>query len=525
MFAFRKLQFLLLGYFVANARGTNVIDNANHIFNAIHSSMRQWGSSLNHNGMSFFLATVPEGTQFYHGTSTSQPVNGTEWLAFEPEHAMGFARPHRKGPPGYGKPPDQDTIQLKRGEGGDVLQEPLKSAFEDRPSDAGYLHTYATRKDLRLLYIDGMSAGKTSKGTLDSQDRILLNDSLASGNEFERAHMACQITDDAWDGRIDGFIRMEAGFEIILCHFERDLEVVWITQTKPVEPVDQPGYPPGKGPGDGRRGGGNGRDGNIWVKAVSSRYHSIGGHRVSLNYEHFVTAYTHELDLFATDSGLPRLAHIRTEQLDPLRHDLHDLVMMYDPPSLSQFSSFDWQAVADMIVTRYSDELQNLVRFNFTTAAALHQRLERLLGMFIDYSDPKNSTDIIYRCSNQFIPRKSPRDGVSYRVIYAISESICSHLTTALLTDDLEASITNFRELISYLSWTTWKDCRGCPYNQLCFIPMWPMGSVEDYEHPHCQNFDGHSMPWRQNDSYWGPPMHHPPESQPPNLYPLHMEP
>jgi hypothetical protein len=45
--------------------------NAFQIFNAIHSAMRQWGSSLNHNGMSFFLATVPEGQLFYHGSQNS----------------------------------------------------------------------------------------------------------------------------------------------------------------------------------------------------------------------------------------------------------------------------------------------------------------------------------------------------------------------------------------------------------------------------------------------------------------------
>jgi hypothetical protein len=33
--------------------------------------------------------------------------------------------------------------------------------------------TYAAAKDLRLLYLDGMSAAKTSKGTLDSQDAVL----------------------------------------------------------------------------------------------------------------------------------------------------------------------------------------------------------------------------------------------------------------------------------------------------------------------------------------------------------------
>ena len=71
------------------------VHNANHLFNAIHSSMRQWGSSLNHNGMSFFLATVPAGTQLYHGTSKSESIEGMQWLALEPEYALIFARPNR----------------------------------------------------------------------------------------------------------------------------------------------------------------------------------------------------------------------------------------------------------------------------------------------------------------------------------------------------------------------------------------------------------------------------------------------
>lgn len=53
--------------------------------------MRQWGSSINHKGMSFFLATVPQGVQLYHGTNRSSAITGMEWLAFEQEHAMQFA--------------------------------------------------------------------------------------------------------------------------------------------------------------------------------------------------------------------------------------------------------------------------------------------------------------------------------------------------------------------------------------------------------------------------------------------------
>jgi hypothetical protein len=48
------------------------LENANYIFNSVHHAMRQWGSSLDHNGMSIFLATVPADTEFYHGTSSPQ---------------------------------------------------------------------------------------------------------------------------------------------------------------------------------------------------------------------------------------------------------------------------------------------------------------------------------------------------------------------------------------------------------------------------------------------------------------------
>lgn len=97
--------FSLFLVLVSTVSSDATVDNANHIFNAIHSSMRQWGSSLNHNGMSFFLATVPEGTQLYHGTWDPDFVKGMQWLAFEPEHALIFAGPRRGPPPGEGKVP------------------------------------------------------------------------------------------------------------------------------------------------------------------------------------------------------------------------------------------------------------------------------------------------------------------------------------------------------------------------------------------------------------------------------------
>jgi len=66
----------------------NFSNNSTRIFNAISNAMRQFGSTLQHNGMSFAVATMPEDTELYHGTFFQNRINGTEWLAFEPEHAM-----------------------------------------------------------------------------------------------------------------------------------------------------------------------------------------------------------------------------------------------------------------------------------------------------------------------------------------------------------------------------------------------------------------------------------------------------
>ena len=172
-----------------SAAESEPLSNARHVFNAIESSMRQWGSSLNHNGMSFFLATLPAGTQLHHGTGSDVPVTGMEWLAFEPEHALRFAwNVH------LCDDPDKqhiDELSLKwswphnlahPSEFPSTQHDPRhQEALGHRPPrpplclTPGYIHTYSPTHPLRLLYIDGQSAAKSLNGTLDSQDYILLH--------------------------------------------------------------------------------------------------------------------------------------------------------------------------------------------------------------------------------------------------------------------------------------------------------------------------------------------------------------
>ncbi|KAJ5965638.1 hypothetical protein N7481_012352 [Penicillium waksmanii] len=485
-----------------------VAQNANHIFNVIHDSMRQWGSSLHHNGVSFFLASVPVGTQLYHGTSNPDTVTGMEWLAFEPEHAMALLLTRSRR---------TDTTK-------NYVAGMAKGSHHLGNSDeneSGYLHTYAAAKDLRLVYIDGMSAGKTKKGTLDSQDYVLFNGTIEEfsqdkkprrgpggpGGEKDRAVKACEMAQNEWEGQIDGVLRMEAGFEIILCSFERDLTPVRTTQVKKDtgeggkrKDFNKPHGPPG---GDKKRKGhgpgGPGPDSSRWMRAVTARYDSIGGNRVSLNYDHFVTAYSYDFNLFANESVLPRLAHLSSTERAAIRDELTSLILSND----TKESSWNWQATADMIVTRYSDELSYLASEKFLEIKAFRDHIELLLSPFIDYSK-RNISDEAERCATQFLPFQTQKEQtLPARAVHHVAHSVCLALLEAGNEEKLSLAQNRVSVLVDYLDWTTWKECRGCEDNEICVIPIWPMGTVSDYNNPKCRDA---SKPYEGDDGegYWG---------------------
>ncbi|KZF26157.1 hypothetical protein L228DRAFT_205987, partial [Xylona heveae TC161] len=473
--------------------------NANHIFNAIHYSMRQWGSSLHHNGMSYFIATVPAGTEFYHGTWTSEPVQGIEWLAFEPEHAMLFAvsrRSRRKPPPGdkpgNNRPPsrsDDDT----RSHGRNKMASPPK--WNER-----FLHTYGAKKNLRLLYLDGMSAAKSDKGTLDTQDVVLLN--ITNGglmNELERARGMCALAEKEWGNQIDGILRMEGGFEIILCSFAKNLNTIRVTQAK-----ERP-----------RRGGMHMGLTNeaffSYYQAITSRYHGIGGNRVSLDYENFVTAYDYpHFDLFPGNEKLPRLQHLPDDVITTLREAVQNLALASSSSSSSSSSSrvgfsetpsssaapFDWQAVTDLIVARYAPRLSYIRSGAFPTAESLRDELERTLQPFIDF-EFRNETLEINRCAKYFLTSTpDPAVTLAGRAISQVSYQICSTISSIAsgLNEsedegnagslDHATAMKQVEELMDYLNWPEWKECRGCKDDEVCVVPVWPWGAKKDWESP-----------------------------------------
>ncbi|GAB7334737.1 hypothetical protein MBLNU13_g06669t1 [Cladosporium sp. NU13] len=505
------------------------LENANYIFNSVHHAMRQWGSSLDHNGMSVFLATVPVSTEFYHGTSSPRAINGTQWLAFEPEHALNFAncghgRPGKGGPPppgGYapdGKrpPPNRpgfrnqqsplvgppgglglDAKQRKR-EGSDPrdsVPDHSQSKVDEEPC-AGYLHTYRTLRDLRLIYVDGQSAAKSDKGTLDVQDLILRTPGSheqppdqepgrgpgGPPGDSLRALELCNSVKNEWEGKIDGILRMEAGFEVILCSFEDNLDVVSIKQQK----IRQGGGPGSRDSGDQLS----------YYQAVAARFDGIGGNRVSVDYDSLVSVYAYANATYWDDASLPRVTN-DSAITESIREDVKTTLTITTPTTTSE--TVDWQAVTDMIVGRYANRIASLSDGNMSSLPALQAGIDRALRPFIDYSN-RNASSEVMRCAEQFLsPAAVSCDTTAAIAVKATHRRICQSLSDAAAAQTLDEGLDLIMHLKDWLGWTTWKRCAGCHVDEVCIIPIWPWGSKQDREQPRCSD-----MTDDQHGDYWG---------------------
>ena len=491
------------------------VSNANHIFNTIHSSLRQWGSSLNHNGMSIFPAIVPQGTVLYHGTSTQDAITGLEWVAFERDHAMQFAHLYVAPLPGLPLPNKNYAVKFRPDKESPTIHEDKHYKLFDqrKPIDSdlpwifpGYLHSYSTKRNLHLLYLDGSAAAKTSQGTLDLSDLLLLNDSrMTVSADHDRARRLCTIANEDWAGRIDGFIRMEAGFEIIICSFADSLHLVDVVRMEGIE--------------DGGTIGGK-EDVFHWLRAAAARYDGIGGSppRVQLNYNTFLTAYAYPLDLFRNASAsLPRLLAAPQNILEDMRCDIK--AMISQPGIFDEITQrlYDWQAAADMIVQKYANPLQYLVTSPElgNSSTRLAQELNYLLRPFLDTSHRDAETET-KRCAAEFMPPyfNLSANGLSGQAIYTVSYQVCSTLIDvlwSLCNSPTSAALTacdeylpiqqhaSLLDLTAYLAWTEWKKCRGCLWDEICSIPMFPFGVTEDHETPRCRGVNSLGRLWE----YW----------------------
>jgi hypothetical protein len=443
-------------------------------FNAIHSALRQWESSLNHNGMSCFIATIPQNIRLYHGSDTDIQVSGLTWLAFDVRHALMFTKSHTTE--------SFASINISR-----ELSSGSARSVNWRPDygknvEIGWQHEYATKKALRVLYFDGLAAAKTTMGTLDMQDMLLDRDGQGVFSDYTRAQQICALLRKDWKAEIDGFMRMEHGIEIILCESDDKLTLVRESKRRVAD--------------NGMRSMNIDADGlTEYFRTVFARDRDFGRSKAFIQFDTMVTAHSYIQDELLT-TELPRLFHVSQEYRLQLKTQIKAMVQISGSAVHDQRSSPDWQTVTDLITSQYSDIL--LRPSAIKAADILSREIETILSPFIEDTSRFPFVDVS-SCASQYMP-VAYHPSTASRSILTVSSTICRTLAKLFeLKNDLATSQSLLQELRDILGWSTWQRCGTCGSGEYCWIPVWPLGTVKDREKPTCRSEISVSF----NDRYW----------------------
>ncbi|EGV64924.1 hypothetical protein PSN45_005278 [Yamadazyma tenuis] len=216
--------------------------NASAIVNAVQGALRQKSSNIQPVGVTFIPAYIPPNTRLYHSRGDGNIPKSFEWVAFDYEFSYNFA--------GFSRRINSTD------------------SHRDRRNGPAHLLTFKNTKAFdKVIFLDGASAAKIVPEM--DQQLILSNGTQELGwfNERIAADKICK-----WGKKfgLHGFIRLEIGYEMVLCDFHKDLKLI-SNITLPYAndmlgfPADDPQYlpsppdwapPGGNDPGDGPGGPG-----------------------------------------------------------------------------------------------------------------------------------------------------------------------------------------------------------------------------------------------------------------------------
>ncbi|GME79734.1 unnamed protein product [Ambrosiozyma monospora] len=316
-----------------------------------------------------------------------------------PRDGPGGPPPHDGpgGPPphdGPGGPPSPGSNSTKGGHhpppfGG--KSEPHMLAFQVvRPLD-------------KLLLFNGASASKRNIGPMDAEI-ILSGIEAREGERYDEHGSAKNICEWGKSFGLDGLVRMEVGFEIVLCDFHEKIELVSnVTLSDPYKligfpapelnetdfdmpppPPDAEGsYSPLPHPPQLKK-----RTGKVESsqdplenerKSLMNTYKAMSGfeharaaarvydndNRVLLDFSKFVTPLNRTY--IGTDSYTRRINNISTDLKEELRREVENSLRYPNDP----YRSTDWRALTTNIEAKFSPLLQSLN--NSFTAFNQHQ--------------------------------------------------------------------------------------------------------------------------------------------------------
>ncbi|KAG4031307.1 hypothetical protein MFRU_009g00950 [Monilinia fructicola] len=198
-------------------RKLNFSSSAPHYFASVNGLLQQWPNTFFPSGHNIVPCEIPPLTKVYHGRRDGNSLpESPEWVSFDIEMAYGIMGSTR----------------------------------------TSHLLTFQTTRTVKCVYFDGESATLMGSGRMDTQMLHIYgnvtgpdpNGHFGPGlvQEYDRARGLCTwVREKGLGGRgwgVEGFVRMNAGFEMIWCDFEGDslILVEHLNVTAPLLPENKP---------------------------------------------------------------------------------------------------------------------------------------------------------------------------------------------------------------------------------------------------------------------------------------------
>lgn len=444
------------------------LTNASAVFNAVNGAGKQHDSNIKPVGVSFIPAYIPANTPLFHSTGKQSVPSLFEWVAMDREFSYSFAHFPR-----HGKPSRFHSDQrIFKSDG------------------RNYLYTFVNPKPLdKLIFLDGALAAKTDSGEMDQQ--LVLSgqeDPDAYVYEREAADRICK-----WGKPfgLQGVVRLEVGFEVIICNFN-DLQLVSnVSLANPVDILDFPAETGSDDPEELSRkrilDEAMAQLGLEWVQAGSLVNH--GEKRIKLDLSHMVTPLNKTW--IDPDPYKRRLNKIPQTVKDDIRRTLsHHL-------KRPVIQGRDWQTLAERVVGKFSPlllllnntmKLWHLHNDSFAVASNVSRVTFNFVRTYNDSGtlDSKHETPLS-RALADYVPGEATTEAEV--LIMASLRSIVSEIVGTLfdyhtmakaLLHNQEVDITKhdvrLQALLKVLNWADFTKCAACGIDQVCYVPTWGPG-------------------------------------------------
>ncbi|KAG2105877.1 uncharacterized protein F5147DRAFT_838049 [Suillus discolor] len=458
------------------------------VFETANSLLQHWANTHYRIGHTIVPGTVPVGTLLYHGAAGPRMPTALDWVAIEPD---------------------------------------LSLMFSKGPIETGCWHlTLAVTRPMKVLYFDGSSAANLLEGTMDTQDLVAWSKMKPEWvwNEKQRIKDLCK-----WGQKygLNGFVRMEVNFEIMICDFTSHMEVVSFLNIESTRIVR--GSP----------------DDPTTVHHIFDILHSAswrenypGETRIILDFSGLVSFYDTALvpSLVPRRVGLERWDHrvggISSEDIERVQHRLDQALVR--PPVTA--SGIDWKTVLRVVVDRYASRLdfvQYLLNMTlddrsiFDHAQQIQRRLRTVLLPYTVFSALPPNTSVTANTTNlwaapvfrecatshtaSIVARGTtlmPSERLLLQAVRETTHEICRVATKMWASgmiigvdplyppeqlpeaDHIHTLMDEWKEdltrLISWLDWSVWVKCRpACGFEEMCYLPTWPYGFFPTPGGPH----------------------------------------